>query len=121
MAENLLPSGQAYAYMLLEKWDDIISESENFRFNYLMGQLDKAQTSKYISKLTRLWMELYIETLDRTDLGDLTNEFEPYMEFYRNPILLLQPENAPQIFEMELVMRKAIAATRITQFERGVK
>jgi len=114
-----MPSGVAYTYTLLNKWEEIIELGEKYRENYMENRADLKIARQYISKLTRMWLELYPKLKGRTeaDLEDLVKHFEDYRVFYTNPKLLLMPSNAAKLFKLEEATREALEKLKITKFE----
>jgi len=116
MDEEVMSSGDAYTFKLLEKWTGIIEMGEEFRVLYLRNEIKTNITYAYISKLTRLWLELAPILKDRTDLDELPKEYEDFRQYYFDPRLLLKdPE---KIFALEEILRTAIEKLKITHFER---
>ncbi len=118
MDNEVMTSGQAYTFVLLHKWEELIGISEEFRSNYLRCQIDKDSLNVFISKLTRMWLELYPKVKSRHEFGDLSDRFEDYEEYYINPEKLTIPENAGKLFELESIVREALERLGITDFER---
>ena len=108
-------SGMAYAYRLLEKWGDIIEVGEEFRRGMLGKDLDPEVMNDYISKLTRLWLELSPKIEGRSEFKALEKDFNSYRKYYLNPELL--QDNAEDFFRLEEVLRKVLEKIKITYFE----
>lgn len=114
MSQNdIMPSGVAYAYSLLNSWEEIRQIREQFRENYLAGRLDPQLTNLYISKLTSFWLELYPKIKSREEFGDLSTEFELYKESY------LEPRCLADVSKLDLLLREAMEKLKITDFEIG--
>lgn len=116
--EELIPTGQAYAYTLLEIWREVETMDEEVRVDILRGRMGALLVHKFIAKLSRLWLELAPMIEDRTEdnLKTLAEEFKTYRQFYLSPVLLLEPQNAAKIFELEEACRKVLHI-KITKFE----
>lgn len=112
-SNDIMPSGMAYAYSLLNSWEEIKQIREQFRENYLSNQLDPALVNLYISKLTSYWLELYPKMKARDEFEDLAGRFEKYKDSYTDPKTLTD------VFELELLLREAIEKLKITDFEIG--
>lgn len=108
----------AYAFKLLEKWGELMDLSEDFRKNMLLGIIDQELTMEYISRLTRLWLELYPKIRGRTDLDlKLVKEFEQFKKYFEDPILLKNPKEAQNLFKFEEMLRWAIEELELTNIE----
>jgi hypothetical protein len=114
--EEIMSSGDAYTFRILEKWTEIIEMGEEFRVLFLRNEINVAVTFQYVSKLTRLWLELSPILKDRSDLEDLPARYAEYRTYYFDPRQLMKdPE---KIFGLEEILREAIEKLKITQFER---
>lgn len=118
MGEELAPSGQAYTYTLLNKWEQIIELAEIYRKNLLFGREDQHTQVEYVAKLTRLWLEFVPKVKGRDEFGDIVPEFESFRKYYLNPNLLLQQGGADDIFRLEELIRIILERLRVTQFEK---
>lgn len=120
MAEEILPSGKAYTYTLLNKWEEIMKLSEEFRTDFLRGRLRASIYNEYVAKLTRLWLELYPKVTDNSALGgniaQRFKDFEPLCQYPRN---FRQKGNAKKIFDLELLLREALEKLKITTYEES--
>lgn len=116
--EDLLTSGEQYAYILLKKWEEIIDLSEQFRTNLQMKESDHYTTFLYISKLTRLWGELYPKVRGRHDLNELEAEFDKFRPYYYDPVQLAEPDKSEEIFKLEATLREALEQLKVLRWEK---
>lgn len=117
MSELYKPA-HAYAFKLLEKWGELMDLGEQFRKNMLLGIIDQELTMEYISRLTRLWLELYPKIKGRTDLDpEVVKNFEQFRKYFEDPTLLRDPEEAQNLFKFEEMLRWAIEELGITNIE----
>jgi hypothetical protein len=115
--EEILNSGTAYTFTLLNKWEEIMKLSENFRKEYLARRFTSATHNEYVAKLTRLWLELEPKITDSNLYGDLPQRFAKFERFYYDPLLFSGKADAAKIFELERVIREALEKLKITSFE----
>jgi len=115
--DELAPSGTAYTYTLLNKWEQVIELAETFRQNLLYNREDQHTQIEYISKLTRLWLELLPKVDGRDEFGDLEQVFMDFERYYKDPTLLLQPDYADDILKLEMLIRRILERLGITRFE----
>ena len=127
MAEQLMSSGDAYAFDLLNKWQEIGKLSEQVREGRIMRTVLKRRysseemrlKSEYIAKLTRLWLELLPMVEGRSDFSSISEEFMRFESYYKNPLLLQQKTNMEELFELEKVERQVFEKLKITKFEKS--
>jgi hypothetical protein len=118
---------QQYSYQsfIIGKWFEIYELGEEYRNAYLSGEIDFKITNLYISKLTRLWGDLWVKIEGRHDLKMtdgtlLRNEFEKYKCYYFDPeqIMPMTIEEAKQkadlIYKMEQMLNVALEALNMT-------
>jgi len=113
--------GAQYASNLLADWLDCHDCSIQFR-EYLLSENAGSAEAKmimreYISRLTRLWLELWPKIKDRTettDFKDFAKEYEAMKRYYYAPEQLVKSENAEDIFKLEELIRIAIEKLRLT-------
>ena len=116
MEEEVMSSGDAYTFKLLEKWTELIEIGEEFRVLFLRNEIQTNVTYAYLSKLTRMWLELAPILKDRSDLGKLPERFNEYRVYYFDPRQLIKYPD--KIFGLEEVLREAMEKLKITHFER---
>ena len=125
MMEDEQPSQYTYGYFIVAKWIEVYSLGETYRYFYLAGVIDTETSYNYISKLTRLWGDLWPEIEGRQDLklNDQTSfqeEFQKFQKYYYDPrqILATDPEEATrladEIYKLEQVLRIAMAKLHYT-------
>lgn len=124
MDENII---QQYSYQtfIMGKWFEIYELGEAYRNAYLSGQIDFEVTNLYISKLTRLWGDLWVKIEGRNDLKMtdgtlLRDEFKKYQCYYYDPnqIMPMNIEEAKQkadlIYKMEQMLNVALEYLNMT-------
>ena len=116
--EEILSSGEAYTFTLLNKWEEIMKLSEAFRKEYLARRFTTATHNEYVAKLTRLWLELWPKLKDNSSMGDLPERFKGFERFYYDPLLFSSKKDAAKIFELEAIIREALEKLKITTFEK---
>lgn len=127
MAEQLMSSGDAYAFDILNKWQEIIKLSEQVRKSRIMRSTMRRRYSseemqvkaEYVAKLTRLWLELYPMALERSEFKDIAEDFVAFEHYYKNPVLLATKTTMEELFELEKSTRLIIEKLKITKFERS--
>lgn len=117
MADDILPSGKAYTYTLLNKWEEIMKLSESFRQDFLQGRLRSSVYTEYISKITRMWLELYPKVKDNSSFSELAARFQEYEELCLYPSLFMRKGNRKKIFALELLLRETLEKLNITTYE----
>lgn len=117
--EELISTGDAYAFNLLENWKKIQDMDEEVRLLLLLKKRDDKKIREFIAKLTRMWLELATEMEDRSEAtaAETSANFKEFRRFYLDPELLLLPENREKVFILEELIRKALQITKITKFE----
>jgi len=125
--DNLLSSGEAYAFTILKKWEDLIEVSEKFRFYFLNASIykdTKVQDPEevkilhlYVSMITRFWLELLPHIQRMKGVSPLKERFLTFKTYYKNPKLLVNGEHSEDLFNLEQVLREAIEEMKITQFQ----
>lgn len=120
MADPLVSSGVQYTYVLLAKWEEIITLGEQYRENLIVNRDDAALLYSYISKLTRIWLELYPKVRERKDekFKDISDQYEGFRKYYLDPIELTKNENADDLFELEMMIREVLERLGVTDFGR---
>jgi len=104
-----------YAIKILEKWGELMDLSEEFRKNLLLGVIEQETSMEYISKLNRLWLELYPNVRGRTDIDtSIVKKFEEFKKYYQDPTLLKDPGEAENLFAFEELIRLAIEELGLT-------
>ena len=109
-----MSSDTKYKSHLLGKWCDIEELAEVFRVNLMNDILDNDVTYLYISKLTRLWLELQPLMQGRTDMKAMEKTFSDFRPYYYNPMLLMNDENSDKIFKLEECLREALHRLGVT-------
>jgi hypothetical protein len=117
MDNDLAPSGDAYTYTLLSKWEQIMEQAEEYRRSMLLNREDPHTQINFIAKLTRLWLELRPKVEGREEFGDLETAFMSFEQYYNDPTLLLTPGHADDILKLETMLRAVIERLGITRFE----
>jgi len=117
MDDNLAPSGDAYTYTLLSKWEQIMEQAEEYRRSMLLNREDPHTQINFIAKLTRLWLELRPKVEGREEFGDLQDNFMAFEKYYNDPTLLLKQAHADDILALETMLRTIIERLGITKFE----
>lgn len=115
--DEILDSGTAYTFTLLNKWEEIMRLSEDFRKEYLARRYTPVTHNEYVAKLTRLWLELEPKIKDSNLYGDLPRRFAEFERFYYDPLLFSIKTEAAKVFELERVIREALEKLKITTFE----
>lgn len=124
MTDNqVMSSGAAYAFTLLNQWEDLNQLSIDFRTQYLnycqnlpITTEDRKILSLYVAKLSRMWLELYPKLKGRTDI-ESSKEFLEYQEnIIESPEYFLS-HGASKLLNLELAIRQALEDLKITKFE----
>ena len=116
----------SYASFIIGKWMEVYELGENYRYNFLSNMVDYGISYAYISKLTRLWGELWIEIEGKADLKltdgkPLKEEYEKYRIYYYDPRKILAGDIetavklADEIYNMEQIIRIAMNRLGYTQ------
>lgn len=118
MADNeLIPSGQAYAYSLLEKWEEILDLGEKVRFDIMTEGKDNKVRQLFIAKLLILRLALYPKVKGNISMGSLQARYDALKEVSTDPVQFNTRENALRIFELEEVIAETLETLKITKFE----
>jgi len=126
MMEEESPASYSYSYFIIAKWIEVYNLGETYRFFFLSGVIDTDTSYQYISKLTRLWGDLWIEVEGRQDLKlndntPLETEFLKYRKYYFDPKQILASTleeavlKADEIYNLEQILRLAIEKLKYTQ------
>lgn len=120
---------QNYGGLILAEWYDIIALSQEFRISMMSEEYDDEICRRYISKLTRLWLELEPKVRERKDFGQWREDFlkldtyaaDPTKFFVDNPNTEKDEEaegipNSDELYRFERVMRWIIEKLLITRF-----
>lgn len=115
--EQPISAGTQYAFELLHMWIEICEIAQDFRQNLLTKQVDADCTYAYISKLTRLWVELLPKIKGRSEFKTFETEFLEFEIYYFDPTKLTGEEHAEDLFKLERILRTALEKLKITSFE----
>lgn len=116
--EDVMTSGQAYTYTLLELWKEIIELGTRFRASYMNGYPDRELLYNYVASLTRLWGELSPKLKNRSEFGELKEEFDKFAHYYFDPKKLVDGD-IEDVFKLELTLRQALERLKVFDFEGG--
>lgn len=119
MSDELIPTGDAYAYSLLEKWGELILLSEQFMQNVIAKRMDTTLQIEYVAKLMRFWMEVNASLESHKDKFDASflKDYRDKEKFFLEPAKLLEPDNIDQIPKIEMLIRMALEKLGISQFK----
>jgi hypothetical protein len=119
MADNeLIPSGQAYAYSLLEKWEETLELGEKVRFDIMTEGKDNKVRQMFIAKLLILRLALYPKVHGNLQMGELQKRYEALKDCALDPVMFSKKENSMRIFELEEVIAETLEKLGITKYEK---
>jgi hypothetical protein len=114
MGEEFNPK-TAWEFEILNRWIELIDISEAFRVQHIEGSKDTEIRNIYVSKLTRLWLELLPNVEGRSEFGkEFIAAFMEFRAFYMDPAAFFEKADNARIYELEETLRKVLAQLKIT-------
>jgi hypothetical protein len=122
-----ISSGGQYLFDLLNKWRELGETSELVRSDVIAEYSNDEIYSIYVSRLTRLWLELLPFMEKRSEFSEpFLKEYNSFGECYEKIELLrpdkddtkiVQKEKVLRAFKLEKVLRMTMDKLKITRFE----
>lgn len=123
--EDEMRTGDSYAQTILTKWLEIIEIGEKIRTNLMSFNHDPEDLYLYVSKLTRLWLELKPKVVGKkfTTKG-LEADFLAFQKYYYDPMQLIRPDSKNEktnpdsetIFKLEETLRTVLEELHVTEW-----
>jgi len=128
--DEVMTSGTAYSYTLLNKWEDILvlfRECENAKNSYLIYGVKtiSAETAPHqlITAMMILWEELYPKVIEMPSFPPtLKLRFIKFGEYRHNTHhLITRPKSGNEIYELKEVLRETLEIVDVTYFPKARK
>lgn len=117
MDNEPIPSGQAYAYTLLEEWEQCLALGQKVRYDIMTEGKDNKLRQMLISKLLCLRLALYVKVKGKPSMKDIKDRFDSMRDITDDPVKFSAKENVMRIFDLEEVVADALERQGITRYE----
>lgn len=106
---------QEWEAEVLLRWFEIANVSEWFRMNHIQGEKDITLRNLYTAKLTRLWLELEPDVMNRNDLDKTeVDKFMDFRNFAFDPGLFFEKsDQGVRLYELEEILRIILKRIKI--------